>query len=79
LEFPKDYQLEKTPKSEKVILPGETATFSFTFATEENKMIVMSKISLKKALFTPEEYHYLKELFKNIVRKQAEQIVFKKS
>lgn len=79
LEFPENYQLDKTPKNEKVILPGETAVFTFTFAAEKNKLIVMSKIAVKKALFSPEEYHYLKELFKNIVRKQSEQIVFKKN
>jgi hypothetical protein len=47
-------------------------------ATEANKLLLSSKITFKKAFYTPEEYQDLKELFKNIVRKQAEQIVFKK-
>ncbi|WP_316812437.1 DUF3857 domain-containing protein [Pedobacter heparinus] len=79
LEFPKEYHLDKSPKNEKVVLPDDAASFTFIFAAEENKLMITSKISLKKAFFSPEEYHYLKELFKNIVRKQAEQIVFKKS
>ncbi|MNV64988.1 hypothetical protein D3C71_1576560 [compost metagenome] len=78
IDFPKGYQLDKTPKNEKIILPDESAAFTFMTATEENKLLLSSKITIKKAYYTPEEYQDLKELFKNIVRKQAEQIVFKK-
>jgi hypothetical protein len=78
LEFPAGYQLDKMPKNEKIVLPDETASFTFMTATETNKLLLSSKITLKKAFYTPEEYQDLKELFKNIVRKQAEQIVFKK-
>lgn len=76
--FPKEYKLEKGPKNEMLTLPENAATFSFMFASEEGKLMIHSKITIHKALFTPEEYHHLKELFKNIVRKQAEQIVIKK-
>lgn len=79
LEFPKGYLVEKMPKNEKISLPEDAASFTIIFAAEENKIFVSSKISVKKALFSPEEYLHLKELFKNIVRKQAEQVVFKKS
>lgn len=79
IDFPKEYKLDKAPKNEKITLPEDAGSFTFIFAAEEGKMMINSKISIKKAFFTPEEYHYLKELFKNIVRKQAEQIVFKKS
>lgn len=78
IEFPKGYQLDKTPKNEKMILPDESAVFMFMTAAEENKLLLNSKITIKKAFYTSEEYKDLKELFKNIVRKQAEQIVFKK-
>ncbi|WP_316815345.1 DUF3857 domain-containing protein [Pedobacter nyackensis] len=78
IDFPKEYKLDKAPKNEKITLPEDAAAFTFIFAAEEGKLMINSKISIKKAYFTPEEYHHLKELFKNIVRKQAEQIVFKK-
>lgn len=79
IELPKGYQLDKSPKNEKVILPEENASFVFVFATEENRIMLNSKITFKKSRYSPEEYHYLKELFMNIVRKQSEQIVIKKS
>lgn len=78
LEFPAGYQLEKLPKSEKVNMADESASFTFLTASQENSLQVTSKISIKKSLYTPEEYQALKDFFKNIVRKQAEQVVLKK-
>ena len=78
IELPKEYTLDKAPKNEKVILPDNNASFIFVFAAQENKIMISSKITFKKAVFSPEEYHSLKELFKNVIRKQAEQIVIKK-
>lgn len=79
IELPAGYQIDKSPKNEKIMLPNEDASFTFMFKAEEGRIMMTSKIVIKKALFSPEDYHYLKELFKNIVRKQAEQIVIKKS
>jgi hypothetical protein len=76
--LPQGYQMDKLPKSEKFILPGETASFTFLFAAEENRISLYSKIITKKSVYTAEEYHDLKALFKSVVAKQAEQIVLKK-
>ncbi|TDQ06419.1 DUF3857 domain-containing protein [Pedobacter metabolipauper] len=78
IDYPKGYQLDKIPKSEKYSLPEGAASFTFLVAQQDNKIALTSKITVNKSLFTPEEYHYLKELFKSVVRKQAEQLVFKK-
>jgi len=77
--FPSNYQLDKLPKNERFTLPGNAGTFSIFFAADGNQIAVRSKISILKPVFSAEEYYNLKELYKNIVRKQAEQIVFKKS
>ncbi|HKG08620.1 MAG TPA: DUF3858 domain-containing protein [Pedobacter sp.] len=79
IEIPKDYTFDKLPKSEKISLLEDAASFSFIIGQEENKISLVSKISFKKSVYTVQEYHDLKELFSNIVRKQAEQIVIKKS
>jgi len=78
LDFPENYQLDKLPKSEKFKLPNDGGSFTITYSAEGNKIAVISKISILKSVFTAEEYYNLKELYKNIVRKQSEQIVFKK-
>lgn len=79
VEFPQSYAIEKMPKNEKIMLPDERASFTFIFVAEGNRLMLNSKISIKTSVFTPQEYHELKELFMNVVRKQSEQIVFKKS
>lgn len=77
-EFPAGYQLDKLPKNEKFSLEDQSASFTFLTATQDNMLQITSKIIIKKAVYTPEEYKGLQDLFKNIVRKQAEQVVLKK-
>lgn len=79
IEFPENYKLDKLPKNEAFALPNNEGLFSVTYTAEGNKIAVRSRISILKSVFTADEYFTLKELYKNIVRKQAEQIVFKKS
>ncbi len=78
LAYPTNYKLDKLPKNEAFGLPEDGGTFSILYTAEENKIAIRSRIQIKRSVYSAEEYHALKELFKNIVRKQAEQIVFKK-
>jgi hypothetical protein len=78
LDYPANYKLDKLPKNEAFSLPEDGGTFSILYNADGNKIAIRSKILIKRAVYSPEEYHALKELYKNIVRKQAEQIVFKK-
>lgn len=78
LSFPEEYEIDKLPKSGLYKLSDEKGTFSINFVTEGKALMVKSVINVNKSLYTPDEYFDLKELFKTIVEKQAEQIVFKK-
>ncbi|MBB5634675.1 hypothetical protein HDE68_000560 [Pedobacter cryoconitis] len=78
LEFPEGYKPDQLPKNEKFKLPENGGSFTIMYTMNENKLSMVSKISLLKSAYSPDEYYTLKELFKNIVRKQAEQIVLKK-
>lgn len=76
--FPEDYEIEKLPKSSIYKIPDNKGTFTISYVTEGKTLLVKSLIDIKKSYYSPEEYFDLKELFKAIVEKQAEQIVFKK-
>ncbi|WP_432713661.1 DUF3857 domain-containing protein [Pedobacter sp.] len=78
IEFPKNYKLEKLPANGKMMLPEDAASFTYLFSTEDNKVVISSKIIIGKSLYSADDYHSLKELFRNIIEKQAQQIVFKK-
>lgn len=76
--FPDDYEIDKLPKGGIYKLPEDNGTFTISYVTEGKTLMVKSTINVSKSLYTPEEYFDLKELFKTVVEKQAEQIVFKK-
>ena len=78
INFPEDYEIEKLPRGGVFKLPENKGSFSISYVTENKVLLVRSVIEINKTVFSPEEYFHIKELFKVIVEKQAEQIVFKK-
>jgi hypothetical protein len=76
--FPDSYEIEKLPKGGVYKLPDNKGSFTISYVTQDKTVLVRSVIEINKALFSPEEYFDIKELFKVIVERQAEQIVFKK-
>jgi len=78
IEYPKNYKLEILPQSARYRLENNAGSFTIMYSSDDNGIMVNSKITIAKAVFSPAEYYDLKELYKNIVQKQAERIVFKK-
>ncbi|MCX2575028.1 DUF3857 domain-containing protein [Pedobacter sandarakinus] len=76
--FPEDYDVDKLPKGGIYKLPEDKGSFMINYVVEGKTILVRSSISINKSIYTSEEYFDLKELFKAIVEKQAEQIVLKK-
>jgi hypothetical protein len=76
--FPNDYVIEELPKPENVSLPNNGGKFLFSCTTENNTLRVISKITLKKAVYTENDYGSLREFYNRIVAKHAEQVVLKK-
>lgn len=79
IDYPKGYVLETLPGDSRVKLPDDLAVFSLFFTHENNRIKVNSQINIPQSVYTATGYHYLKELFRRIVEKQAQLIVFKKS
>lgn len=77
--LPEGYHVEELPKNIITDLPEKSGRFTYMAAINGNIIQVMSKIQLKKPVYSAEEYHLLKELYSQIVTKHAEQIVLKKS
>lgn len=78
LKFPENYAVEKLPKSVIYRLPDDNGSFTISYLSEGNNLAVTSVIHLKKGWYSAAEYFELKELFKIITERQAEQIVLKK-
>ncbi|HVU54593.1 MAG TPA: DUF3857 domain-containing protein [Puia sp.] len=78
MEIPTGYVVDEIPKSTKVTFNDNEGFFEYLIAKDDNGIQFRSRIQLKKANFKPEDYATLRDFFAFIVKKQSEQIVFKK-
>ncbi|MDE3250149.1 MAG: DUF3858 domain-containing protein [Bacteroidota bacterium] len=78
LEVPEGYEIDELPKSIKISYNANQGYFEYIVRQYEGTIQLRSTILLKKALFDAEDYNSLRTFFADVVKKQAEQIVFKK-
>ncbi|HXL56490.1 MAG TPA: hypothetical protein VN958_09550, partial [Chitinophagaceae bacterium] len=78
MEVPKGYKVEELPKSARVMLNENEGMFEYIIGESGGHIQLRCRTILKKANFAPEDYQTLRDFFAYIVKKQAEQIVFKK-
>ncbi|WP_430932989.1 DUF3858 domain-containing protein [Saccharicrinis sp. 156] len=77
--IPDGYTFNAVPKPTKIALPEKAGSVLINYSTNGNALNVLYKIKINKAVFTPEEYAYLKQLYALIIEKQAEPVVIKKN
>lgn len=78
MEIPKGYKVEELPKSVRFNLNGDEGMFEYIITSDGEYIQMKSRVVLRKANFVNEDYDSLREFYSFIVKKEAEQIVFKK-
>lgn len=78
MEIPQGYKVEELPKSLKALLNDDEGSFEYLVSASPEKIILQSKINIKRANFSRKDYQTLREFFGLIVQKHNEQIVLKK-
>lgn len=78
MEIPKGYKVEEMPKSTRVMLNEDEGMFEYIIGLSGDHIQLRCRTVIKKATFFPEDYATLRDFFAYIVKKEAEQIVFKK-
>jgi len=78
MDVPEGYEVEEMPKSTKVLYNQNEGYFQYQIAKSDNAIQLRLNIKLFKATFPATEYNDLREFFSFIVKKQNEQIVFKR-
>ncbi len=79
IQIPNGYVVDEMPKSMKLKFNDEgEGYFEYMIAQTESTVSFRSRIQMKRATFSPDEYDVLRQFFNLIVSKQKEQIVFKK-
>jgi hypothetical protein len=77
--IPEGYALDDAPKSKVIALPENAAKFLFNVSQVGSIINITSSLSINKSVFTQLEYPNLREFYSQVVAKQAEQIVIKKT
>ncbi len=78
LDIPEGYVVDELPKSAKVSLGDGDALFEYIVSTSPQTVMIRSRIKLSKPFFEVDEYEPLRNFFDHVIKKHAEQIVFKK-
>lgn len=79
MEVPYGYVVDELPKSLIVKLnEQDEGIFEYRISQSGDNISFRSRIRIGRTYFLPEEYEMLREFFNLIVKKHAEQIVFKK-
>jgi len=79
MEVPKGYKVEELPKSVRMKLGESDGVFEYIAVNSNNHIQLRSTLVLNKANFEAGYYEDLRNFFSFVVKKQSEQIVFKKN
>jgi uncharacterized protein YfkK (UPF0435 family) len=78
MEIPKGYKIDELPKSVRINLNENEGMFEYLITADANVIQMKCRVVLRKAIFSSEDYDSLRDFYAFIVKKEAEQIVFKK-
>jgi Domain of Unknown Function with PDB structure (DUF3857)/Domain of Unknown Function with PDB structure (DUF3858)/Transglutaminase-like superfamily len=78
MEIPHGYEVEEIPKSARVLFNEKEGLFEYLIQKDESGIQLRTRIKLNRTVFQPEDYNSLRDFYGYIVKKQSEQIVFKK-
>ncbi len=78
LEVPNGYVIEETPKSTRVTLNQNDGMFEYIISKSESAVTLNTRIRINTTVFSSDDYQTLRDFFDYVVKKHAEQIVFKK-
>ncbi|WP_300601540.1 DUF3857 domain-containing protein [Niabella sp.] len=78
MELPKGYEVEELPKSTRVMLNDNEGMFEYLISSSGGRIMLQSKIDIRKTTFQAEDYQTLRDFFGHIAKKHGEQVVLKK-
>ena len=77
--IPESYSISEIPKSLKMKMPDNSASFMYNVSVLGNIINISSKLNINTEIVTTAEYKNFKEFYNQIVAKHAEPIILKKN
>lgn len=68
IHFPPGVSLKSAPKNISLTIPDQGAKYLYKSSFENNTLMVKQVLSLNKAIYSTDEYFYLKELFSRVIQ-----------
>jgi hypothetical protein len=78
MDIPEGYVIDEIPKSARVMYNENEGMFEYLIQKGETNLQLRVRLKLNKAFFPTDEYNTLRDFFAYVVKKESEQIVFKK-
>ena len=78
LTLPAGYEVNEMPKPTIVDLPDNGGRYLFKLAATGAEVQLVSRLNLRKPVYSVEEYEHLREFYRLMLEKQAEKLVIKK-
>ena len=78
MDIPDGYVVDELPKSAKILLNTDEGFFEYIVSRDDQQINFRARIKLMKANYQTDDYGTLRDFFAGIVKKESEQIVFKK-
>ncbi len=78
MDIPKGYMVEELPKSSRILLNSTEGSFDYIIEKNADNIQLQMRMKLNKTFFTTDEYTNLREFFNSVLKKEDEQIVFRK-
>lgn len=76
--IPEGYVVEELPQAAKLVLNDNDIILTYRLGQNGNQIKMHYQYQLRKLIFLPDEYEYLRDFYAKIVAKNSEQIVLKK-
>lgn len=78
LEIPEGYSVVSLPENVAIKLPDNGGIYTFNAGQKGTKISLISRIKLLRSVYSPTEYHYLKEFFNQIIKTHSSLITLEK-
>lgn len=77
--LPENYIVKEKPSDISMALPNQGGKYLVRTEVSDNNLTINQQLQFNKAIYTSEEYHYLKEFYNRIIQAQKSEVVLSKA
>ena len=79
ISLPEKFQIKEQPKDISLALPNQGGRYILQTSLTDHNLTLNQQLLFSKAIYSPEEYHYLKEFYNRIIQTQKSDILLTKN